>query len=276
MKNSFCLWVSARPWGAVKIARKQRRDYETERQRLESELDTYQENTVRACESFNRAEADRHEGLKSGERARTDWVRPSYKNFALLFALLLSGLTLAPNLQAAEPALTVMVLDITDSAERLALSEQAQAQLSLAYGDSLRVFLLGCKGLTPIFETSVWPLSKPRHRQNLAEVKEHLATVLKDAVTQAPDTQCTPLMDTLLMLAQEFKLRREHGEKVRLLVASDFESNSDRVKSGDKPFEGIEVTVVLNRALGRNTKQRLAALDFVQRLFAGAVLTMAK
>ena len=262
-------------WGAVKIARKQRRDYESERGQLERELNEYQESAIRANESFNRAEADRHEGLKSGEQARTDWVRPSYKNFVLLFALLFSALTLTPNARAGEPTQTIMVLDITDSTERVVLAEAAQKQVQLGYGDSIRVLLMGCKGLTPAFEATVPSLSKPRHRQALEEIKARMAATLKDAVAQAPDTQCTPLVDTLLMLAAEFKLRQASGNKLRLLVASDFETNSDRIKSGDKPFEGVEVTVVLNRPLGRNTKQRLAALDFIQRLFAGATLSIA-
>lgn len=273
----FIVAESQEVWGAVKVARKQRRDYESERDLLEGALVQYQEQSIRENEAFNRSEADRHDGLKSGEQARSDWVRPSYKNIclALVFSL---GLGLSPHSVQAEEALhthTILVLDITDSAEeRTVLAEEAQSVLRLGYGDSIRVLLLGCNGLTPVFEASVAPITQARHRQDLHEVKARLAETLKTAVEQASDTRCSPIADTLLMLAAEWQLRQSHGGKVKLVIASDFETNTDRFKLTGHPFVGADVEIILRRPIGRDMRQRMAALDFIQRLFAGASLTI--
>ncbi len=268
----FAAAKSWEAWGPVRTARRQLRAYEKERDQLQKRVDAYQKSTREKKEAFNKGEADRQDGLKSGEQARKEWVRPSYKNFLLSLVLLVTGLFAPPQADADETAQVLVVIDVTDSVEADYLKEAALQNLDIHYGDSVRVLLLGCTGLTPVFEGVAPRRSVPRHRQALAALKDDLAKAVRTAQPQAGDTKCSPVAESLLLLAGDIQLAQAYGKPVRLLVASDFQTNSGKTSFTGEPFAGVKVTAVLSRSRGRDVKGRLAALDFLKRLFAKAML----
>ncbi|RJO74443.1 MAG: hypothetical protein C4523_00680 [Myxococcales bacterium] len=260
-------------WGAVRVARQQENQLVAERNALLREIDDYQESAAQERQAFNRAEADRREGLEAGKQARRRWIRPDIKNMVVL----LIGLCLVACAELAsteEHSTTVLVVDITNTANREALAERTLERTSLGYGQGIEVYLLGCNGLTPVYRDQIKPINQPQHKQHLQTVKDELAKALKERVAAATDTTCSPITSSLLMLAAEFQLRGKSGESIQLVVSSDFEVNKDKTPIEGQPFADLDVTVVLSGSSGRNLKRRRQALEFVERLFAEAKLTI--
>ncbi|RJO60570.1 MAG: hypothetical protein C4542_08930 [Dehalococcoidia bacterium] len=267
------LEVSTRVWGEEKTARRQHERLVAERNRMEGYMEGYQNEQINRHETHAQEEAERSEGFVSGKQARKDWVRPSYKNLALLFVMLLSA-AFTSHAFAADAVQTAIIVDITEPATSALLAQQAAQRLNLNYGDSVRVFLVGCGGLRLIFQGEVTPVSRAHHRQSLKDITAKVKDVLLKEAVAAQDTQCSPLLDTLQMLAAELQLLVAQGDKVSLLVASDLEANSDQLQIQGEPFKGIPVRLVMSPPMGRNAERRLKALTLVPKLFAGAKLTI--
>ena len=264
---------SSEAWGAVAVARKQENELIAKRDSYLQEIDEYQEAAIAEHETFHRNEADRREGLLAGKDGRRRWIRPDFtKLTVMLFACVFMACT-GP-LNAEERSTTVLVVDITDETNRETLASRVLENAPLGYGQAVEVYLLGCSGLTLAYRNQVKPINVPKHKQHLKAVKEGMAKALKEEVAGSADTACSPIATSLTLLSMEMKVRQKNGEYLSLVVGSDFVANREQTEVKGQPFAGMEVVVILSNATGRNLKQREKALKLIERLFAGANLTI--
>lgn len=250
-----------------------------ERDKIEKAIAAYQDSALDAVQAHLAAEADRQDALRVARYAhdeqgiRTRWVS---RRIAAAFAKFLASIGLAAVLTTALPSsiaqadTRVLVLDVTGSVNQIGLAERLLAATPLSFGDNVTAFTLSCRGLTPIYQSTIRKVSQAGHRQDLARVKQELSDALSRAGTSGENAGCSPITDSLLNLAIDLKLQVEAGETVTLVIASDFETNSDAFQINGGPFAGVDVIAVLPLASGRDAESREKAITLARRLFAHA------
>ena len=276
----FRISESQEAWGPIRVIRKHLRKLSLEHFTVLNELRRYQEACISEEEAHNRREAARIEGLNTGKQAREEGVRMSYVRkrmaswFDKVFSVVLAILIISVPTSALADT-SMVIVDVSDSIhDESQLIGRAVEETPLNYGDKVEAFTLGCNGLLHMYSGQVLPTSKPRHRQNLQQVKNELFESFQQEINPK-NKKCSPLVDSLMVLAIDIEQRLKQGEKISITIATDFLANKNRIRLKEQPFAGVKVIAVLPPARGRNVSKRQKAISLAKELFKGAELTFA-
>lgn len=245
-------------------------------------INDYQNKSISKEEFFNHREFYDRRGMLIGKHGYEEQgVRNSFvfkrvgSWFDKLFAVLLIPTIISFNFgfDNPPPQTTIAVFDYTLSIQsQKELSERALEEVQPSFGDSTEIFGFTCTGLTPIYQAHVPNRTKAGHRQTLEKIHQELKRTVNNYKVEEEDKKCSPLIASLKNLGEEVKIRVEQGEKIRLVVASDFISNNDPTKIEGQPFKGVEVVVVMSKTAGRNHGERIKALKLAKKVFQGSTL----
>lgn len=243
-------------WGPVREVKKELKEQIKERDRLIGEVRDYQESVIDDHQNHRAIECSEYQGMRVGKQARQEGVRASYVPQRLssladkllrVFPFIVVASFTANYALASEK---VVVLDVTSSVPvKEILLDRLLDNISLDYGETVEAYTLGCNGLAFAYRGEVSKRSKARHKQSLKKVTGELRQSLEQAA-KSGNTKCSPLIDSLALLGTDLQMRAKQGVKLTAVIASDFETNSDRFRFDPAAFKGIKVVAVMPPGVG--------------------------
>ncbi|KKR49254.1 MAG: hypothetical protein UT86_C0001G0226 [Candidatus Magasanikbacteria bacterium GW2011_GWC2_40_17] len=244
-----------------------------ERDALLSYVGAYQDRALDAWQAHLGQQADHQDALVVGHFAhhqqgiRNRWVWRTVASAISKFFVIALLATIPARLHAETKA---VVLDVSGSVAGTGLADQVLATTPLSYGDSIEAFALECTGLRPIYRATIRRVSEPRHKQDLARVRQELSDALSRATGDSTDQGCSPIASSLATLAADLQIRIAQGEPVTLVVASDFIENDGYNAADGQAFRDVSVVVAMPPPSGKDPSVRAQAIALARKIFASA------